>query len=315
MTSISPSRLSRVFYDSDGIRSFWRCLIFCSVLGSAAFAAVLASRAFHMKQGGEVGPFMLALGEALSFAIVLGATALMAWIEGRNTWSYGLGGRHRPRRFLYGCVGGFASLSVLVAVLVQSRVLVFDGQALHGWRIAAYGVAWAVAFTLVALNEEVLFRGYLQANITARRGFWWASCITSAIFAVTHIHNGGETVYGVGFVFAIGLMFCLMLRASGSLWLGIGFHAAWDWAQSYLYGTSDSGLAMLGHLFTSHAAGNPVLSGGPAGPEGSLLALPVIAVTMPLVIGGWLLIARRTPGGVEAFGALVQENPATARGT
>jgi hypothetical protein len=82
---------------------------------------------------------------------------------------------------------------------------------------------------------------------------------------------------------AAGLVFCLLLRASGSLWLAIGFHTTWDWAQSYLYGTPDSGLVMRGHLLITHAAGNPRFSGGTAGPEGSAFAMPLLLLG-PLVL-------------------------------
>jgi hypothetical protein len=75
-----------------------------------------------------------------------------------------------------------------------------------------------------------------------------------------------------------GLFYCLLLRLSGSLWLGIGFHAAWNWAQSYLYGTAQSGHLMQGHLFVARARGDALFSGGSAGPEGSLLGLPVQAI-------------------------------------
>jgi hypothetical protein len=32
----------------------------------------------------------------------------------------------------------------------------------------------------------------------------------------------------------------------------VGFHAGWDWGQSYFYGTPDSGLVVQNHLLASH---------------------------------------------------------------
>jgi uncharacterized protein len=72
-------------------------------------------------------------------------------------------------------------------------------------------------------------------------------------------------------------VFCLLLRASGSLWLGIGVHATWNWAQAFLWGTPESGLLMQGHFFATHAVGDPRISGGSVGPEGSWLAAPLMA--------------------------------------
>jgi hypothetical protein len=65
-------------------------------------------------------------------------------------------------------------------------------------------------------------------------------------------------------------------------------HTSWDWAQSYFYGTPDSGTISQGHLIASHPIGAKFLSGGPDGPEGSVLVIPalllvalVIHLTLP----------------------------------
>ena len=152
--------------------------------------------------------------------------------------------------------------------------LVFDGKALRGLSALGYGLVWLLDFMIVGIREEALFRGYLQATLTRGIGFWPAAILLSLLFGAGHLQNAGESITGIMGVIAHALFYCLLLRLSGSLWLGIGFHAAWDWAQSYLYGTPQSGHMMQGHLFIAHARGNPLMSGGSAGPEGSLLGLP-----------------------------------------
>ena len=74
-----------------------------------------------------------------------------------------------------------------------------------------------------------------------------------------------------------------MLFRSGSLWFAIGLHAAWDWAQTFFYGTPDSGLLGVGHYLNSTSSGPRWLSGGSAGPEGSALALAVILLAAGLI--------------------------------
>jgi hypothetical protein len=75
-----------------------------------------------------------------------------------------------------------------------------------------------------------------------------------------------------------------------NLWWAIGFHASWDWAQSYLWGTADSGMLIHGHLFSVHPEGNILWSGGSTGPEGSLMIIPLLLVIAFLM---WI-IWRRT---------------------
>ena len=99
------------------------------------------------------------------------------------------------------------------------------------------------------------------------------------------VANDGETALGIAGVFAAGMLLCLLVRLSGALWLGIGFHTAWDWAQSYLYGVPDSGTMIEGHLLISHAMGDTRFSGGTVGPEGSVFAMPVLVAG--LVVLSW----------------------------
>jgi hypothetical protein len=147
----------------------------------------------------------------------------------------------------------------------------------------------------VGFSEEGMFRCYFL--FTLRRGlmesplgFWLAALGSSLLFAAAHTGNGGESAFGVFCTGAIGFVFCMSVRYTGSLWWAIGYHAAWDWAQTFFYGTADSGLVAKGHYMTAAAAGNPLWSGGSVGPEGSLLIAPVIAVT---ALGLWLAWGRK----------------------
>jgi len=123
--------------------------------------------------------------------------------------------------------------------------------------------------------------------LTRGIGFWPAAALISIVFGLFHVGNPGESYAGLIGVVVAGLVFCVLLRVSGSLWLGIGFHTAWDWSQSYLYGTPDSGTMMRGHLLETRAIGDALISGGSAGPEGSVLGAPVMAIGIILLIVLW----------------------------
>ena len=114
-------------------------------------------------------------------------------------------------------------------------------------------------------------------------GFWYSALILSGAFAAAHLGNSGENIFGILQVFVIGMVFCLTIRRTGSLWFAIGLHAAWDWAQTFFYGTPDSGLLGVGHYLNSTSSGPRWLSGGSAGPEGSALALAVILLAAGLI--------------------------------
>ncbi len=253
---------------------------------------------FAPKPGQPVPMPAMIVSEVLLFSSFFFFSWIMATIEGRRLSAFGLGGEHPIARLLTGAFWGLLAISLLVFTLHGLHLLVFDARLDHGGSILFWGLIQLFAFFLVGLSEEYVFRGYIQFTLTrgmvavgnlfsprhARTiAFWTASIITSAIFLLAHKPNAGEDWYGLSQVFLIGLVFLLALWRTGSLWWGIGFHMAWDWGQSFLYGVPDSGGLMQGRLFATHALGKPLLSGGSVGPEGSVLCVPVILLLLPVL--------------------------------
>lgn len=234
-------------------------------------------------------------GELAMFALFFFASWLMALIERRKLSAFGLGGAHPLRRLVMGAFWGIASISLLILALHSLHFLVFDSRLDHGRSILFWGAVQLFAFLLVGLTEEYTMRGYLQftltrglvciGNLISRQharaiAFWIAAILTSALFLSAHIHNAGENWLGLFQVFLAGLLFVVALWRTGSLWWGIGFHMAWDWGQSFLYGVRDSGMLDQGRLFATHPTGNSLFSGGTVGPEGSVFVIPIILLAM-----------------------------------
>jgi uncharacterized protein len=146
----------------------------------------------------------------------------------------------------------------------------------------------------------------LHLNRASSSGFWQAAWLTSTLFGAAHTGNNGENWIGIFAAALIGFVFCVSIWVTGSAWWAIGCHAAWDWAETYFYGTADSGFVAPGHLFSTKPAGNPLWSGGADGPEGSLLVIPVV-----LLILVWLLIFYRRSKPVELPATAVPEQLAS----
>ncbi|HEY1742538.1 MAG TPA: CPBP family intramembrane glutamic endopeptidase [Granulicella sp.] len=216
--------------------------------------------------------------ETVRVLVVLLVTSLLATLERRRPTDYGLGGVRAIRLCFTGGAWGFVTLSLLVGALKLTGSLTFSGPEMSSSAALGLGLRWLLAFFAVAFFEETALRGYLQYALARITGFWWAALIWSVVFLLMHGTNGGEGIVGLIQTGWIALFFCLSLWLTGSLWWAIGFHAAWDWSESYFYGTADSGVNVGGHLFSAVPHGNPLLSGGSTGPEGSLLALFVLAV-------------------------------------
>ena len=134
-------------------------------------------------------------------------------------------------------------------------------------------------------------------------GFWQAAWVTSTTFGFVHTGNNGENWIGIFAAAFIGFVFCVSVWVTGSAWWAIGCHAAWDWAETYFYGTADSGFVAQGHFLSTATTGNPLWSGGADGPEGSLL---VIAVCLLLLLALVVIYGPKKPAqhglsGAEQF--------------
>jgi uncharacterized protein len=314
----------RVFIGPYGLRAGWSLLIYFAIIASIIFAVRGVHEHYKAKARAEVvaaakaegkpippetavkhdsnEPMPLLAGaaqEGISFGVILLVTLLMSFIERRRFAVYGLGGQRSVGRFLVGAVWGVIALSLVIGSLRLMHMVTFDAQLDHGWQILGWGAAQLGLFLLVGLLEEYMFRGYIQ--FTLMRGmvglgnrisplhgkavaFWIATVITSALFLLAHTGNSGETALGLFQVFLAGLVFVVALWRTGSLWWAIGFHMAWDWSQSFLYGVPDSGMLAQGRMFATHSMGNPLLSGGPDGPEGSVLCIPVLLLTIIVLV-------------------------------
>ena len=223
-------------------------------------------------------------GKAIPAFFVALATWMVARMERRPLDDYGIPLRQAfGARFWEGCVWGFGMLTLMLWVLRESGHFRIDSFDLTGRALIVHALGWGAAFLAVSISEEFTFRGYLLFSLAKRLRFWPAAIFISVLFGAAHVPNHGETALGIVQVVGTGLLFCLMIRRTGNLWFALGYHAMWDWAQTFFFGTPDSGLVGVGRYLNSSVQGPDWLTGGSAGPEGSVLALLVLLLCALLI--------------------------------
>ncbi len=282
---------TNIFIGSKGLRAGWGILLFIVVFGVLSAIAVFTFKAMNMKpDAGGMTPFSVISGEGMISALLIVATIVTALIERRPLAQIGFGLTNAVPRFVQGVVLGFIAMSATIGVLYLCHAFVFDGIALHGQDIWVYGAEWFLGFLLVGVAEELMFRTYLQQTLARGTNYIIAAIVMGGLFFWAHTRNPGETPIGLGEVFAAGVLLSVSIWRTGTVWWAIGFHAAWDWAQSYFYGVADSGLVAKGALMTTHAVGPTWLSGGTTGPEGSIVS---IAATVVAAIVIWVMAPKQ----------------------
>lgn len=294
----APPLSNTVFRGPNGIRAGWRAVLFllmaaviALLLGIVAGIVLVARYGVEgvraAAQMSQIHPAGLGLTELFTFLCpTVGAAFIMSRIERRPWGIYGLPLRSAFRGdFWIGAVIGFSSISTCLLAIFVFHGFHLTGLAIHGQTIISATAAWSLAFLIVGLAEEFSFRGYLQYTLTTGMGFWPSAILLSAAFGLAHRGNPGETHFGLLSVVLFGLVFCLILRRTGNLWWAVGFHAGWDWGQTFFYGVPDSGLAPFHNLLNCSFSGPRWLTGGTVGPEASIFT-PIVLIIVAIVVAG-----------------------------
>lgn len=316
------SVLRQVFFNRKGIRSGWRLLAWMALSLAGLFVAaivvaVLAAAAGVGLMHAHTMPLWLTFAATwlLFVPLFLAAAVVAVTMERRPIGSLGFGFHSRwLMELLRGSAWGLGTLCLVMLLLVCT-----GGYRIHGFHegfvpAVEWGLLMAAGFLGVGVVEEFLGRGYLLQNLIDGLGLPAAATISCLLFMAMHIPNAGENPIGLLQVLLAGILLVVLILRTRSLWMAVGFHAAWDWAQNFLFGVADSGTVTPGGLLNSTPHGPAWLSGGAAGPEGSVVALAVVALTIVYFARApWLTAApdaallwrrfvspREEPAGAEA---------------
>jgi membrane protease YdiL (CAAX protease family) len=135
---------------------------------------------------------------------------------------------------------------------------------------------------LVGMAEEMMFRGVIFGVTERSLGSKCAIVISALVFSLAHLPNEGVSVLAIAVIAAYGVMQAALYMKTRRLWVCIGTHIAWNYCVSEVFSSTVSGHAAAGGLLRGELVGNPMLTGGVFGVEGSLIALLLIAAAAVL---------------------------------
>lgn len=271
---------SKIFFSQqDGLRSGWSLLLYTAFGFMIWYPLAIVVVLVGGFREGSYSPQSVALGELVSFAAAYGAAVAMARLERLPAGVYGLPlGQAFGKSFWQGIFLGLCEVSLLVGLIAAFGGYSFGSLALHGTSLFGWGLLWAVAFVLVGLSEEFMFRGYVQYTLARGIGFWPAAVCLALVFGAAHLRNPGEGIVGALNVAVTGLVFAFVLRRTGNLWLAVGWHACFDFGETFLFSVPDSGYVFDHHLSSAVLQGPAWLTGGTVGPEGSVFGFLTMGI-------------------------------------
>ena len=140
-------------------------------------------------------------------------------------------------------------------------------------------------FFLVAVSEEIFFRGILFRMINRRWNLWAALVISALIFGGLHIFNDNATLWSsIAIAIEAGSLYGAAYAYNKNLWLPIGIHWIWNYTQGNILGFPVSGEDNVTSVITPEISGPQWLTGGSFGAEAS-----VIAAVIGLLISLWFI--------------------------
>ena len=222
-------------------------------------------------------------------ALIVLTIVYVRCIEKRTIVTMGLHSQGFFTRYALGFGLGFVLIVLSSLPWLLTKELTWLGlKPVAGLYLLAFGVQGA--------SEEVFFRGFMMTSILRKIGVVWAVVISSAVFALLHIFNGGMGVISMTALFFVGAFLALIALRTNSLWTACALHAAWNFGSGLMASGSIGGLTMdyaavrIGDMGIGQDYG---IIGDPR--DLLSIGLMIAAIALVLFAGKNRLVVRRSP--------------------
>ncbi len=247
----------------------------------------------EFKPGTETGDnSVLAFGifySVMGICIVLFTWLMRKFVDRKSFESLGFTWKGYSNEAGLGFFAALALLGIGSMILVTSGYLSFIAATFNGGSL----LLEIAIMIIVAIVEELLFRGYLLNNLMQSMNKWGALSITAALFSLFHGSNPDVTLFAVINIFLAGVLLGINYIFTKSLWFSIFFHFAWNYFQGPVLGYDVSGLKLTS-LLQQSMSGPETWTGGPFGFEGSLLC-PLLFIAAIIILTNAFLKRYRQP--------------------
>jgi uncharacterized protein len=174
---------------------------------------------------------------------------------------------------------GAVVVCVIPMLLIGGIAIVITAQ-MSSW---LWLLADAVYFALLALGEEVAFRGYGFQRFSAVVGSSGAALGFALFYAIVHALQPGTTNASI----AVSVVFSFLLTTAylrtRALWLSWGLNFAWKASQALIFGLTVRGVSSHSPIIEGNPMGPFWLTGGGYGIDASWFACLVLLAAFPVV--------------------------------
>lgn len=221
----------------------------------------------------------------LVFLLLFGYAGMGFWLDGQGD---PIGAQGLPRRKGWQREAGVGiATGWTLAVLCILPLTVFGGIAIA---VDLHLVSWgwflvdAAFFALVALAEEITFRGYGFQRFARALGPYGATAAFAAFYSIVQAIPHGTPRPAIAVSVALSLLLSAAYLRTKALWLSWGLNFGWKASRALLFGLAVSGVSSHSPVVQGDPMGPFWLTGGGYGLDASWFAFIIILLlALPLV--------------------------------
>jgi membrane protease YdiL (CAAX protease family) len=278
--------------DEQRLRTLWRLFILFVLYFICNFLfGILLFGVLHR-------PFSIYWGELATFAGTFVSVYISRrYLDRRTFKSLGWAGSLQvPIDLIAGMFISGIMMGCIYSCEVWMGWLTFSGfvwTSTQGGQVIGGILAMFVMFSIVAFQEELLFRGYILQNIADGLNLFWAIFLSSLIFALMHFSNPSFSWMALIGLCLSGLFIAYSYVVTRQLWLPVGIHLGWNFFEGSVFGFQVSGLEGMPRLIEQAVHGPIMLTGGSFGPEAGFVLIPALFIGFILIFLYSRLISAR----------------------
>lgn len=254
--------------------------VFITVLSTVIFVA------FKLPAGtGGVGGFsllQLTVGQlATLVSAFLSAIFVLRYLDHRPFSDLGFSLKGRGKDLLFGLWVAVALYGIGFGCSLGLGVVTVTGVQFEPMQLLG-GFCF---FVLVSVSEELMVRGYILGRmLRTRMNKFAALFLSSVLFAGMHLLNPNIALLPMLNLVLAGMLLGVSYLYTRNLWFPISLHLFWNWLQGPVLGYEVSGNQLTTSLLKLHLSGEPLISGGAFGFEGSILCTGLMVAFTGLII-------------------------------
>jgi membrane protease YdiL (CAAX protease family) len=220
------------------------------------------------------------LANLLAFLLITPVTYFAYWIYVRSVEKRDvleLRGPKAAQELGFGSLIGFGLFSFIIGLL----------WLLGFYRVTGIQLIWlsligtlAGAF-VSAFVQELIFRAVIYRITEEWLGTWWAVAVSAILFGLIHLTSAGATLFSaLAVALQAGVLLAAAYALTHRLWMALGIHMAWDFANDGIFGVGVAGQTgqSIPGLLQARLSGPNLFTGGALGVEASLITLIVMVV-------------------------------------